>query len=288
MTETNALVQRKPYIPIENGQLKPQDFEGLYRVADIMAQSGMVPTSYRNNPAMVFVAVQMGMEIGLSPMMAVQNIAVINGNPCLWGDAVLAVVSGSDLMDDMEETTEGNFPDDNFKCICRVVRKGRKTPIIREYSIADAKQAGLFGSSKDNWKKHPKRMLQMRARSHALRDGFPDLLKGIKVREEVMDYDIDMSVNNDGQYVEKEKVFENLKKKEDPKQEVPKQDSKPKKEAVKQEISDDLKKQVMDTVSVCEKTSKNALIDIGRDSISSINTDELATAYLKKFSELLG
>ena len=291
----NLPVQHKSHIPIENGQLKPQDFDGLYRVASIMSESGMVPAAYAKKPAMIFVAVQMGMELGLTPMASVQNIAVINGNPCLWGDAVLGIVSGSGLLDDIEETTVGDYPNDNFKCVCRVIRQGRKTTIIREYSIADAKQAGLFGSNKDNWRKYPKRMLQMRARSMALRDSFPDLLKGIKVREEVMDYDIDMKQSFDGSYAQDghNPVSEKLTTKPDmsiyqtgdEKQTKPKESLETKKEA--QELPDDIKNQINQTLQIDAGVSQKALIQIGRDSIENIDTNDLARAYLNKFNELI-
>ena len=41
------------------------------------------------------VAIMWGCEIGLQPLQALQNVAVINGNPTLWGDALVAIVKGS-------------------------------------------------------------------------------------------------------------------------------------------------------------------------------------------------
>ncbi len=38
------------------------------------------------------------------------------------------------------------------------------------------------------WTQYPERMLKLRARGFTLRDAFPDVLKGIKAREEVEDY----------------------------------------------------------------------------------------------------
>jgi hypothetical protein len=51
--------------------------------------------------------------------------------------------------------------------------------------MEDAKRAGLLG--KDNWKNYPRRMLQMRARSWALRDCFSDVLLGMRLAEELQD-----------------------------------------------------------------------------------------------------
>lgn len=191
------------------GGLIPKDFDGLYRFCTILAASGLMPRGLEKVEA-VFVAVQMGLEVGLSPMQAVQNIAPINGRPAIWGDAVLGLVRASGLLEDFVESTEGTYPDDDFRAVCSGKRKGEKVPFVREFSIADAKQAGLWCQDTNNdklkytpWYKYPKRMLQMRARSWALRDGFGDVLKGLRVAEEVLDYDIDLARTSNGAYVAK-------------------------------------------------------------------------------------
>lgn len=189
------------------GGLVPTDLEGLWRLASIMARSGFMPKGIEA-PEAVFVAVQMGLEVGLSPMQAVQNIAVINGRPAIWGDAQLGLVEGSGVLEIFQETYEGEFPRDDFKAICVARRKGKAQLITNEFSIADARRAGLWGKS-GPWTQYPKRMLKMRARSFTLRDGFADVLKGLKSIEEVRDYplsgsDLEMEMNDEGKYVPSE------------------------------------------------------------------------------------
>ena len=69
--------------------LVPQSLADVKTFSDIITRSSLCPDQYRNKPQDVFVAILMGLDLGLSPMQAVQNIAVINGRPCLWGDAML-------------------------------------------------------------------------------------------------------------------------------------------------------------------------------------------------------
>lgn len=128
----------------------------------------------------IMIAVQHGLEVGLSPMSALQNIAVVNGKPCIYGDAALALCCSHPAFLDIEETVEGNT------ATCIVKRRDR-SPVVRKFSEADAKKAGLWGKQ-GPWTYYPARMLQMRARSWALRDAFPDALKGLGVAEEVRDY----------------------------------------------------------------------------------------------------
>lgn len=168
-------------VPMKAGVFAPANLVEAFELAKFIAYSGLVPKQYEENPGAVLIAVQMGAELGLSPMSAIQNIAVINGRPSLWGDALLALVLAHADCEDVAES----FDDKTMTATCTVKRRGR-TPTVRAFSQADATQAGLWGKS-GPWQQYPKRMLQMRARGFALRDAFPDALRGINVAEEVQD-----------------------------------------------------------------------------------------------------
>jgi hypothetical protein len=55
------------------------------------------------------------------------------------------------------------------------------------FSVDDAKRAKLWGKQ-GPWSQYPKRMLAMRARGFAIRDAFPDAMKGMITAEEAQDY----------------------------------------------------------------------------------------------------
>jgi hypothetical protein len=158
-------------------------------MSQVMASSGLMPRGLEKAEA-VFVAVQMGLEVGLSPMAAVQNIAVINGRPSIWGDSVLGLVRASGRLEDFHEFYEGKG--EEYKAVCIAKRDDQGNEIRREFSVADAKRAGLWKKA-GPWSQYPKRMLQMRARSWALRDGFGDVLRGIRFAEEEQDRIIDVT-----------------------------------------------------------------------------------------------
>lgn len=162
--------------------LSPQSLDEALRFAEILATSSIVPKDFIGNPGNILVAIQWGMELGLQPMQAMQNIAVINGRPSLWGDAVIALVRSSPLCEYVYET------DDGETATCRVKRRGEEEQ-IRTFSMADAQAAGLKGKS-GPWTQYPKRMRQMRARAFAMRDVFPDVLRGMPVAEELMDHPV--------------------------------------------------------------------------------------------------
>jgi hypothetical protein len=151
----------------------------------MLAESSMVPRAYQGKPQDIMVCVQWGYELGLAPMQALQNIAVINGKPSVYGDAMMALVQASPVCEGIDEHIE-NEGTPNPVAVCIAKRKGRN-PVIARFSVEDAKRAGLW-NKQGPWQAYPKRMLQMRARGFALRDAFPDVLKGLITAEEAADY----------------------------------------------------------------------------------------------------
>jgi len=164
--------------------MRPTTLGEAIEFGKLIASSSFVPQQYKGKHGDVVVAMQMGSELGLAPMQSLQNIAVINGRPSVWGDALLAIVSNHP---DCEDIIETNIQGQS--ATCEVKRKGR-TPVKRTFTVDDAKRAGLWGKS-GPWKTYPDRMLQMRARGFALRDAFPDALRGLITAEEAQDIPAD-------------------------------------------------------------------------------------------------
>ena len=181
-------------VPVHVGKtgVMIRDLEGLWRFSKMVMESGFSPKGM--NQAAIATAVQTGMEVGLSPMAALQSIAVINGRPGMYGDAAKALCEASGLVEDYDQWYEigskrvdrlpAKLPDD---CVCVVSSKriGRR-PIITSFSVADAKAAGLWAKA-GPWSQYPARMLMFRARGFNLRDNFGDVLKGMRTTEELGD-----------------------------------------------------------------------------------------------------
>ena len=161
--------------------LVPQSLEQLQTVAQMIARSDLAPKDYKGKPENVAVAIAMGMELGVSPMQAIQGIAVINGRPSVWGDLMLALCRSHPDCDGIDESLEYDNAGNVVAAVCRASRAGHVQE--RRFSVEDAKRAGLW--TKDGpWKQYPHRMLQMRARGFCLRDVFADALRGLASAEE--------------------------------------------------------------------------------------------------------
>jgi hypothetical protein len=199
----------------------PENMADLYIVAQRIAISGLAPKDF-NTPERVFVALEMGLELGLPMMAALRSIAVVNGRPSIYGDAALALVRASGVCDyylEIASNTETHAlaeqlavaleyddrqltkairlkiaeagvrmnrqaEDFGYTSISR--RSGAVTSIVRRFTIADAKRGGLWGKS-GPWTQYPERMLMWRSRGFNLRDNFGDILQGLYTTEEATD-----------------------------------------------------------------------------------------------------
>lgn len=169
-------------LPGRTFSLLPASLGEAREMAEMIVRSGFAPKGY-DKPESVIVAIQMGADLGLKPMQALQNISVINGRPSIWGDGAIALA-----MPALERFKEWiDYEGDEMVASCLLKRKGWPDETVRTFSVKDAKAANLWGKA-GPWQTYPKRMLQMRARSWALRDSCADLLLGLAISEEAMDF----------------------------------------------------------------------------------------------------
>ena len=169
--------------------MMPQSYSELERWSQRAAGTDFVPKEYRGKPDAVLVCAQYAIEIGLGIVEGLRSIAVINGKPSLYGDGLIALCLASPVCEYVKETPL--LDDKGFVTgyICQAKRYGSDEKVAR-FTIEDAHRAKL-ATKQGPWQEYPQRMLQMRARGFALRDAFPDVIKGLISREEAEDYPTD-------------------------------------------------------------------------------------------------
>lgn len=191
---SGAVVQFKAGNPLS--AIVPASFEDVQRMARMAVTAGLFKGERKDTAEAVLgkatMAIMQGLEVGLPPMQAIQQIAVINGRCVIWGDAVPALLWAHGFK--IKEWTDARV------AYCTVTRPDGEQ-VTRQFSEADARKARLWderptvtktwdgkAEQKPNdspWFRFPDRMLQMRARGFAVRDGASDVLRGIYIREEI-------------------------------------------------------------------------------------------------------
>jgi hypothetical protein len=167
----------------------PTNLTEAIALSKLIANSDICPKDFKNKPGNVLIAMQMGAEVGLAPLAALQNVCVINGRPSIWGDSALGIVQVHPEYEWHTEQLEGSG--DDRVGVFVIKRRGQLAHESR-FSVTDAKRAKLWGKE-GPWQTYPDRMLKVRARGFGLRDKFADALRGLQIAEEVMDIPPDTS-----------------------------------------------------------------------------------------------
>lgn len=169
--------------------ITPEYVEALRAYAEVLYKGGLVPANKQITPRPETLAalIEVGRDVGLPATQAVSWIMIVGGRPSIWGDAALALILASGLLEYREEWYEGREGEDDYTACFKVKRVGAKQERVSRFSIADAKRAELWGK-KGPWSTYPARQMMWRAKGFACRDEFPDVLCGLIFTEESLDF----------------------------------------------------------------------------------------------------
>jgi hypothetical protein len=154
------------------------NLDELLRLSNLVFRSGLAPANCA--PEAIALMIQYGLEIGLTPMKAIQLLYVPAGAGRVTATTkgLLALAQSHRAWAGLEETIEeyNKGGKQHFKATCTVKRHGCPDN-VKTYSTEDAERAQMIG--KDNWRKNPKEMCIARARSAALNGQFSDAVHGL-------------------------------------------------------------------------------------------------------------
>jgi len=186
------LVQKSAELLIGPRGLAPENVEALWRIAEVASRSGVFPV-VAQDPNKAFVLMAVGSELGFSPFRALSAVVLVGGKPTLPGEAALALIRSKLVLEpgtDVTKTYDGEG--DSYGCRVGLHRKGQKVPFIDRFSVAEAKQAHLWGKKTSNggdtpWTLYPDAMLFWRALGRIVREHFSDVTMGLYLSEEMRD-----------------------------------------------------------------------------------------------------
>lgn len=186
---TGTVLAKKPdeilaKASIELGErgIIPKNIDEAYRLAVSIQRSGLSPASLKT-PEAILVAIMAGMELGFAPMTALRSMYVIGGLPTLYGEAALALVRQSGLMEDFSKVCERDDKGEPIQVTVTSKRKGTATALVTIFTRKQAEKARLWGGSNPNWTSRPDVMMGWRAIGQHLKDQYPDVLRGLNITE---------------------------------------------------------------------------------------------------------
>jgi hypothetical protein len=161
-------------------------FEHAQRIAIMLSKSDLIPKRYQGNVQNAMIALEMATRIGASPLMVMQNLYVVNGNPG-WSSAfIIGSINQSGDYGKLKFAISGKGMD--MECYAWGIDKETNERVQGPtVTMAMAKAEGWIDKNGSKWKTMPELMIQYRAAAFFGRLYKPELLMGMQTYEEVID-----------------------------------------------------------------------------------------------------
>lgn len=170
-----------------NSFLDKDNFAQMCKVAKMFSESNIVPQSFQNKPADCLIAIDMANRMGISPMMVMQNLYVVQGKPTWSGQACMSLIQNNKKFKNVKTVYTGIRGTDNRGCYVEAETQTGEKIQGTEINIEMAKTEGWYSKSGSKWKTMPEQMLAYRAAAFFARVHCPESLMGMQLNDEVHD-----------------------------------------------------------------------------------------------------
>ena len=188
VTENNELMEQPQITASVDVLRETMNMEKIMEWSLMLAKSTIVPIMYQNRPENCFIALDMANRMGVSPMMVMQSLYVIQGKPSFSGSAIGALLKSSPQFKDVTLNYVGVEGKDDRGCYVSAtrVKDGRE---LRggTVTIGTAKREGWYSKSGSKWQTMPEIMLAYRAYAWFARVYAPELMMGLQATDELED-----------------------------------------------------------------------------------------------------
>jgi len=211
MTEEMALEKARGNLPMVRSDslyFNVEMFSHVQRVATMFASSTMVPDHFQKNIPNCVIALNLADRMVIDPFMLMQNMYIVHGNPGIEAKLAIALTNGCGRFDPLQFKHINKGEGDKWGCIAYA--KDLKSGKVLESVTVDiemAKGEGWYQKSGSKWKTMPELMLEYRSAMFFARVYCPEVLLGLKSREEIYDI-VDLERGQNGTYGSPEEAKE--------------------------------------------------------------------------------
>lgn len=171
-------------------------FELLQRQAKMFNESSLVPDNFRGpqNFGNACIALEMAVRINASPLMVMQNLYVVYGNPSWSSKFLIATFNQCGRFEAIKYKATGTKGTDSQGIIAYTREKGSDEIIAGpEVTIAIAKSEGWYDKKGSKWRTMPDQMLRYRASAWLIRTTAPEISMGLPTADETIDVEGNVS-----------------------------------------------------------------------------------------------
>lgn len=188
MTEnSNQLVQIEPKNQIPSIFTDIKAFENAQRMVKPLADSALVPDTFRGKIGDCMIALEMANRTGASPLSIMQNMYIVHGKPAWSSQFLIAAINSSGRFSPLRYTQTGERGTDSYGMIAWAYDATGEKLEGPEVTIGMAKKEGWYGKNGSKWPTMPDLMLRYRAATFFARLYCPEISMGMQTADEVND-----------------------------------------------------------------------------------------------------
>lgn len=184
MTNT-VMLQEQNTMP---GFTSKDSYQLLWNMAKMFSETTLIPESFRKNVGNCAIAINMAQRLKADPLMVMQNLYVVYGNPSWSSKFLISVFNQCGKYTSIKYKYVGDKNTDDYGCIAYTteIATGDKIegPLV---TIGLAKAEGWFAKKGSKWQTIPDLMLRYRAAAWLIRTTAPELSMGLQTQEEIYD-----------------------------------------------------------------------------------------------------
>lgn len=157
-----------------------ENMRSAYELAKVMCQADIIPQNYKGRVSDCMIAIDMAERMGISPLMVMQSLYVVKGNPSWSGQACMSFIQSHPDFTDVKPVYVGEPSTAERGCYISARRKSTNAEI--KGVCVTMKMANAEGwTSNSKWRNMPDLMLAYRAASFFARVYCPAILMGALV-----------------------------------------------------------------------------------------------------------
>ena len=179
LSEQRELISNPAYALIKT-------FETQQRMAQMYSTSTIVPDTYKNNIGNCVIAIDMAHRMQASPLMVMQNLYIVHGNPSWASKFLISCVNSCGRFSPLRYEFDGSD-----KCRAYAYErsdKEHKEPLYGDWITMEmANKEGWTKKAGSKWATMPGQMLRYRAAAFWQRVYAPEISMGFLTKEEMED-----------------------------------------------------------------------------------------------------
>jgi hypothetical protein len=165
-----------------------ESFELGQRQAKLLASSSFVPKAYQGKVDNCFIALDIAKTSGINPLMVMQNLYVVNGNPSWSGSFCMVLLQSCGRFSKINYEMQGSVQKGDLKCRVTAVRNEDGECLTGTWVTWEmVKGEGWLGKSGSKWQTMPEQMMKYRSASFFARAYAPEALLGLRTSDELED-----------------------------------------------------------------------------------------------------